>query len=262
MRFNNKMKKIHPTAIISTEAIIEDGVEIGPYSVIEGNVKIGENCIIGPHVQISGWTEIGKNCKIFKGAVIGSIPQDLKYKGEKTFLKIGDNNIIREFVTINPGTSKGEWTIIGNNNLLMAYSHIAHNCVLGNNIIISNVGTLAGHVKVDDYAIIGGVVGVHQFCKIGKHSIIGGCSKVTKDILPFIMADGHPAIPCGINTVGLKRRNFDKEKIELIESAYKIIFRSGFNIGEAVLKLEGINKCEEIKEIIEFIKASERGIAK
>ncbi len=256
------MKKIHSTAIISPEVIIGENVEIGPYTVIEGNVKIGNNCKIGPHVHICGYTEIGENCKIFKGAVVGSIPQDLKYKGEKTFLKIGNNNIIREFVTINPGTFEGEYTIIGNNNLLMAYSHIAHNCIVGNNVIIANSGTLAGHVVVDDYAIIGGIVGIHQFCKIGKHSIIGGCSKVTKDIIPFIMANGQPAKPYGLNKVGLKRRNFSKEKIELLEKVYKIIFRSGLNVSEAISELEKINNCEEVKEVINFIKNSERGIAR
>lgn len=256
------MEKIHPTAIISPEVIIGDGVEIGPYSVIEGNVKIGDNCKIGPHVHICGYTEIGENCRIFKGAVVGSIPQDLKYKGEKTFLKIGKNNIIREFVTINPGTAEGEYTIIGDNNLLMAYSHVAHNCIVGNNVIIANSGTLAGHVVIEDYVIIGGIVGIHQFCKIGKHSIVGGCSKVVKDIVPFVTAAGYPAVPHGLNKIGLKRRNFSKEKIELLENVYKIIFRSGLNVSDAITELEKINNCQEVSDVINFIKKSERGIAK
>jgi UDP-N-acetylglucosamine acyltransferase len=256
------MKKIHPTAVISPEVEIGEDVEIGPYAVIEGNVKIGDRCIIGPFVHIQGYTEIGENNRIFTGAVVGSIPQDLKYKGEITYLKIGKNNTIREFVTINPGTSKGEETIIGDNNLIMAYCHIAHNCVIKNNVIMANYAALAGHVVVEDYVIIGGLTGVHQFCKIGKHSIIGGASKVTMDILPYIMADGHPAKPYGINVVGLKRRNFSKDKIEILEKAYKIIFRSGLNTSEALEKLEEINNCKEIEDIIGFIKSSERGIAK
>ncbi|MFN4227441.1 MAG: acyl-ACP--UDP-N-acetylglucosamine O-acyltransferase [Candidatus Ratteibacteria bacterium] len=256
------MKKIHPTAIITKEVEIGEDVEIGPYAIIEGNVKIGNNCKIGPFVHIQGYTEIGENTKIFTGAVIGSIPQDLKYKGEITYLKIGKNNIIREFVTINPGTSKGEETKIGDNNLIMAYCHIAHNCVIQNNVIIANYAGLAGHVVVEDYAIIGGLSGVHQFCKIGKHSIIGGTSKVTMDILPYVVADGHPARPYGINVIGLKRRNFPKEKIEILENAYKIIFRSGLNTSEALRKLEQMNSCQEIQDIIEFIKSSERGIAR
>ncbi len=256
------MNKIHPTAIISSEVEIGENVEIGPYAIIEGKVKIGNNCKIGPFVHIQGYTEIGENTKIFTGAIIGSIPQDLKYKGDITYLKIGNNNIIREYVTINPGTSAGEETIIGDNNLIMAYAHVAHNCKIGNNVIIANSGTLAGHVEINDYAIIGGLVGIHQFCRIGKHSIIGGCSKVVMDIIPYIVADGHPARPYGINLIGLKRRNFSEEKIKILNDAYKIIFRSGLNTTQALKKLEEMNNCEEIRDIIEFIKSSQRGIAK
>jgi UDP-N-acetylglucosamine acyltransferase len=256
------MNKIHPTAIISPEVEIGNNVEIGPYAIIEGKIKIGDNCKIFPSVHIQGYTEIGENTKIFTGAIIGSIPQDLKYKGDITYLKIGKNNTIREYVTINPGTSAGEETIIGDNNLIMAYAHIAHNCKVGNNVIIANSGTLAGHVEIDDYAIIGGLVGIHQFCRIGKHSIIGGCSKVVMDIIPFIMADGHPARPYGLNIIGLKRRNFSEEKIKILNEAYKIIFKSGLNTSQALKKLEEMNDCEEVKEIIEFIKSSKRGIAK
>ena len=256
------MNKIHPTAIISPEVEIGDNVEIGPYAIIEGKIKIGDNCKIFPFAHIQGYTEIGENTKIFTGAIIGSIPQDLKYKGDITYLKIGKNNTIREYVTINPGTSAGEETIIGDNNLIMAYAHIAHNCKVGNNVIIANSGTLAGHVEIDDYAIIGGLVGIHQFCRIGKHSIIGGCSKVVMDIIPFIMADGHPARPYGLNIIGLKRRNFSEEKIKILNEAYKIIFKSGLNTSQALKKLEEMNDCEEVKDIIEFIKSSKRGIAK
>jgi len=256
------MNKIHPTAIISPKAEIDQNVEIGPYAVIEENVKIGSGTVIGPFVHILGYTEIGKNCRIFTGATVGSIPQDLKYKGEISYLKIGDENVIREYVTINPGTGEGESTIIGNKNLIMAYAHIAHNCKIGNNVIISNCGTLAGHVMIEDFAIIGGMVGIHQFCRVGSYAIVGGCSKITKDIIPFALADGHPARPYGLNIVGLKRRNFPKEKISLLDRAYKILFRSGLNISSAIKELEKMENCEEISHLNAFIKTSTRGIAK
>jgi len=253
---------MHPTAIISPEAELDEEVVVGPYTIIEGKVRIGRATVIGPHVHILGNTTIGENCRIFTGAVLGSIPQDLKYRGEETYLKIGDHNTIREFVTMNPGTSKGESTVIGNHNLFMANVHIAHNCTIGNHVIIANLGALAGHVVVEDYAIIGGVTGVHQFCRIGAHSITGGCSKITKDILPFIMADGHPALPCGINKIGLKRRNFPQEKINILEEVYRILFRSGLNISAGLKELEKLPPCEEIDQIIRFIRNSQRGIAK
>jgi len=253
---------IHPTALVSSKSHIDKDVEVGPYSIIEENVSIHKGCKIGPYVHIEGYTEIGAGCSIFTGAVIGSIPQDLKYKGGKTYLKIGENNTIREFVTMNPGTSEGDSTTIGNNNLIMAYTHVAHNCIIGDNVIIANAGTLAGHVTIEDFAIIGGLVGIHQFCRVGRHSIIGGCSKITKDIVPYVMADGHPAVPHGINKVGLKRRNFSAEKISLIEEAYKRLFRSELNISDALRDIEKMGESEEIAYLIEFIRFSERGIAR
>ncbi|MCM8768216.1 MAG: acyl-ACP--UDP-N-acetylglucosamine O-acyltransferase [Candidatus Omnitrophica bacterium] len=256
------MRKIHPTAIISSQAELDDEVEVGPFSVIEGPVKIGRGTKVGSHVHLLGYTTIGQYCRLFTGAVIGSIPQDLKYRGEETYLVVGDYNIIREYVTMNPGTAKGESTIVGSHNLFMANVHIAHNCVIGNQVIIANFGALAGHVVVEDYAIIGGLTGVHQFCRIGAHSITGGCSKITKDILPFVMADGHPAVPWGINKIGLKRRNFSPEKIDLLEKAYRILFRSGLNVSAAVEALGKFSESEEIRQIITFIRNSQRGIAR
>ncbi len=252
---------IHPTAVVSPKANIEENVEIGPYAVIEDNAIIRRDCKIGPHVHILGYTEIGAGCSIFTGAVVGSIPQDLKYRGGRTYLKIGENNVIREFATMNSGTSEGESTIVGSNNLLMAYVHVAHNCIIGNNVIIANAGTLAGHVVIEDFAIIGGLAGIHQFCRVGRHSIIGGCSKITKDIVPFVMADGHPASPSGINKVGLKRRKFSDEKIALIEDAYRKLFRSGLNVADALADIEKMEQSEEILHITEVIVQSERGIA-
>lgn len=256
------MPNIHPAAIISDKAKIADDVQIGPFSIVGDDVTIHKGCEIGSSVNIQGCTEIGAGCRIFTGAVIGSITQDLKYKGEKTFIRIGEANTIREYVTVNSGTSGGESTVIGNRNLLMAYVHIAHNCIIGNNVIIANAGTLAGHVIVEDFAIIGGLAGIHQFCRIGKHSIIGGCSKVTKDIIPFVMADGHPAIPFGVNKTGLKRRNFSSEQILQIETAYRYLFRSGLNVSEALSKIEGMGKNDEVLSLVEFIREAQRGIAK
>jgi len=253
---------IHPTALVSSKAHIDKNVEIGPYSVVEENVIIRKDCRIGTHVHILGYTELGAGCSVFTCAVVGSMPQDLKYRGEETYLKIGEKNTIREFVTINPGTSEGESTVVGNNNLLMAYVHIGHNCIIGNNCIIANAGTLAGHVTIEDLANVGGLVGIHQFCRVGRHSIVGGCSKIVKDILPFVTADGHPAVPRGINKIGMKRRNFSTERISVVEDAYRKLFRSGLNVSDAVTELDKMGKSEELSYIIEFIRKSERGIAR
>jgi len=256
--------KIHKTAVVHPNAQIGEGVEIGPYSIIGENVKIGKNNVIGPHVVIEGWTEIGDGNKIFQFASIGAISQDLKYHGEKAYLKIGSNNTIREYVTMNIGTEGGGGiTQVGDNNLFMVGSHIAHDCILGSNIIVANVGTLAGHITVGDGAIIGGVVAIHQFCKIGTMAIIGGCSKVVQDIPPFMMADGHPALVRGLNLIGLKRKGLDRKAIYRIKDAHKILFRSNLNTSQAVESLkEQFGEYEEIQTIIKFTEESSRGIAK
>lgn len=252
---------IHPSAVISKNSKIADDVEIGPYSVIEDNVEVGSGTKIGPFCTLTGYTIIGKNNHIFSNAVIGSIPQDLKYRGEKSGLIIGDNNIIREYVTINPGTGKNGKTIIGNNNLLMAYAHIAHDCIIGNNTIIANVGTLAGHVLVEDKAIIGGLAAVHQFVRIGRFAIVGGCSKVVQDIPPYSICDGHPAKVRSINTVGLKRAGFDAKKRDILRKAFKILFFSGHPLltGLEILRQDD-SLCEEVAYLIDFVKNSKRGI--
>ncbi|MDX9703551.1 MAG: acyl-ACP--UDP-N-acetylglucosamine O-acyltransferase [Candidatus Auribacterota bacterium] len=256
---------IHKTAIVHPKAKIAEGVEIGPYSVIGENVSIGKNTKIGPHVVIDGWTEIGEENRIFQFASIGAISQDLKYHGEEAYLKIGNRNTIREYVTMNIGTEGGGGvTKVGDNNLFMISSHIAHDCVLGNNIIIANVGTLAGHITIDDGAIVGGVVAIHQFCRIGKMAIIGGCSKVVQDIPPYMMADGHPAQVRGINLVGLRRKEFDKDSVSRIKDAHRILYRSNLNTSQAIdkMKEELGTDDPEIKTIIDFIALSERGISK
>jgi len=253
--------EIHPQAIVSPKARLSDGVKVGPGTVIADTVSIGEGTEIGAFCVIEGNTTIGKNCRIFTGAVIGSIPQDLKYKGEKSFLQIGDNNIIREYTTLNVGTGEAGKTIIGNNNLIMAYSHIAHDCCVGNDCIIANAGTLAGHVTIEDKAIIGGLVAIHQFSRVGKLSIIGGCSKVVQDIPPFSTCDGHPTKVYGLNIVGLRRAGVSSEQIANLRRAFKILFNAGLAMSHAI---ENVRKelpdTPEISYLIEFIRNSQRGI--
>jgi len=254
---------IHPTAIVEQGAELDSGVEIGPYSIIKGNVKIGANTVVRERVTVEGWTTLGKNNHIFAGAVVGSMTQDKKYKGEKSFLRIGENNHIREYVTINPGTGEGTETVIGNDNLFMAYSHIAHDCILHNNITLANVGTLAGHVIVEDRAIIGGLSAVHQFVRIGALSIVGGCSKVVQDIPPFMMLDGHPARAFGINSVGLDRAGYTKDDKMFLKRAFKIIFKSSLSLKSSIKRIEEeIEKTPAITTLLSFLHQSERGICK
>ena len=256
--------KIHPTAIISPDAKLDEGVEIGPYSIIGSDVKIGKNTVIGPHTVIDDYTHIGEGCRIFQFCSIGAPPQDLKFGGEKTRVVIGKFNTIREFVTIHRATSADIGvTIIGDHNLLMAYVHVAHNCKLGNRIVMANVATLAGHVHVEDYAIIGGLTAVHQFTVIGAHCIIGGASAVVKDIPPYTMASGNHAKLFGLNLVGLKRRNFSEKTIKAIKDTYRIIFRSNLLLDAALKKAqEEIENLQEVNHFIKFVKESKRGVCR
>lgn len=255
---------IHPTAIVSHEAHLEEGVKIGPYSIIEADVHIGRNTIIEPHVIIRAHTDIGDGCRIFQFCSIGEVPQDLKYNGEETRVIIGHHNTIREYVTIHQATSADIGvTVIGDHNLLMAYSHVAHNCKLGNHIVMANAANLAGHVHVEDFAIIGGLTGIHQFTRIGAHCIIGGASAVTKDIPPFVMASGNFAKLYGLNMIGLKRRGFKEEAISALKETYKIIFRSSLLLSVAVEKVkQEMSDFPEVRQFIEFIEHSERGICR
>jgi UDP-N-acetylglucosamine acyltransferase len=255
--------KIHPSAIISPKARLESGVTVGPFSIISDNVIIGADTKIGAHCVIEGNTTIGRNCEIFTGAVVGSRPQDLKFKGEKVFLEIGNNNIIREYCTLNPGTGEGSKTTIGNNNLLMAYSHIAHDCKVGNDCVLANNATLAGYVIIEDKAVIGGIVAIHQFVRVGMLAIIGGCSKVAQDIPPFSTCDGHPARIYGINLIGLRRKGISHDSIKQIDQAFKIFFNSGLSVKHALERVEKeLNKTEEIKYLVNFAKNSERGLTR
>ena len=254
--------KIHPTAIISKKAKLSNAVEVGPYSVITDNVTIGEGVKIGSHCLIDGNTTIGKGCEFFTGTVIGSQPQDLKYKGENSTLEIGDHNIVREYCTFNPGTGENGKTIVGNNNLFMAYSHVAHDCRLGNNCVLANNGTLAGHVTIEDMAVVGGLVAIHQFVTVGRLSIIGGCSKVVQDIPPFSTCDGHPAEVFGLNLVGLRRHNINRESIKRLTHAFKVLFNSGLLMKHAVEIIEKeMPPVSEVTYLVDFIKKSQRGIS-
>ncbi|MBE0478453.1 acyl-ACP--UDP-N-acetylglucosamine O-acyltransferase [Candidatus Aerophobetes bacterium] len=257
------MMNLHPTAIVSPTAVLGKGVEIGPYCIIGENVLIGDETKIGSNVSIQGWTKIGKRCQIFQGAVIGTQPQDVHYKGEKSFVEIGNDNIIREYVTIHRGTEKESATHIGNNNLLMAYCHIAHNCWVGNGVVIANMGALAGYVRVEDKVIIGGMVGVHQYVRIGAYAIVGGLSKVIKDIPPFTLADGNPVHLWNLNVVGLRRAGFSPATRNHLARAYKIIFRSGLNTSQALKKIENeLENIPEVEYLCNFIRTSKRGICK
>jgi len=254
---------IHPSAIVSPKAKLAAGVTVGPFSIIGDNVAIGADTKIGAHCVIEGNTTIGRGCEIFTGSVIGSRPQDLKFKGEKVFLEIGDNNIIREYCTLNPGTKEGAKTIIGDNNLLMAYSHVAHDCRVGSGCVLANNCTLAGHVTIEDSAVIGGIVAIHQFVRVGMLSIIGGCSKVVQDIPPFSTCDGHPARVYGLNLIGLRRKSISRESIKQLDQAFKIIFNSGLSLKHAVEKVEKeLEKSQEITYLVNFAKSSERGLTR
>jgi UDP-N-acetylglucosamine acyltransferase len=255
---------IHPTAIVSPEANLEEGVEIGPYTIIGPDVNIGKNTVIGPHVVIDAHTDIGEGCRIFQFASIGAIPQDLKFKGENTRVIIGNYNTIREFATIHQATSADIGiTVIGDRNLLMAYTHVAHNCKLGNHIIMGNAANLAGHIHIEDHAIISGMTGIHQFTRIGAHCFIGGASAVSKDIPPFVLASGNYAKLYGLNIIGLKRRGFKEETIRALKESYRIIFRSSLLLRVAIEKVKNeVEDLPEIQQLITFIQKSERGICR
>lgn len=254
--------QIDPRALVSPSAQLDENVKIGPYAVIGENVKIGSLTIIDSFAQVLGHTEVGRACHIFPYAVVGNIPQDLKYKGERSFLIIGNNNRIREFVTINPGTNKDTKTIIGDNNLIMAYSHIAHDCLIGNDNILANGTTLAGYVEIGNKVVVGGLVAIHQFCRLGDLAIVGGCSKVVQDIPPYSMCDGHPASVCALNLVGLKRANFSSSTIKNLRSAFKILFFEHHSFDKAKeLVQKNLPSLKELDYLLDFISSSKRGIS-
>jgi UDP-N-acetylglucosamine acyltransferase len=257
------MTQIHSTAVVHPKAQIGDACEIGPYCVIGEHVVLGPACRLHSHVVIDGHTVLGRENEIFPFASIGLKSQDLKWKGGLTRTQIGDRNTFREYVTINSATGDGETTMVGSDNHILAYSHLAHNVNVGNHVIMSNVGTLAGHVTVGDHAVIGGLVAIHQFTRIGKMSMIGGCSKVVQDVPPFMLADGNPAQTRTINKVGLERRGVSEEAQTALKQAYKILFREGLTISNALAKIEKeLPPLPEIEYLVTFARTSERGLSK
>jgi len=255
---------VHPTAIVASGARLHPTVQVGPFTVIGSNVEIGENTVVGANCNIDGYTTIGANNVIHPSVVIGAPPQDLKFKGERTFVKIGNGNHFREFSTVHLAEGEGNSTVIGDNNLFMAYVHIAHNCHVGSNIIMSNCATLAGHVEVGDRAVLGGFTGIHQFCKVGCMVMIGGMSKIVKDVPPFIKIDGNPARVVGLNAVGLRRNDVSKESIANIRQLYKVFFRSEMNVSQVMQQWESLVAADDemIQKFRAFVEKSKRGVYK
>lgn len=255
---------IHPTAIVDPKAEIDENVEIGPFTIIKPHVSIASGTRIGSHVSIDSYVDIGPNCQIFQYASIGAVPQAVKFKGEVTYLKIGQNSIIREFATLNRGTEFGGGvTRIGEDNFLMAYTHVAHDCITGRGVIMANNATLAGHITIGDYVTIGGLVAIHQFARIGDYAYIGGKAAVVKDIPPYLIAAGDRASLYGLNKVGLKRHQFSDNSVDQLKRAYRIIFRIGLTVNEAVERvLAEVENTPEVLKLVNFIKDTQRGITR
>ena len=256
---------IHPTALVSPLARLGNEVRIGPFCVIGPHVELGDGCILHSHVVLEGHAKIGRHNEFFPFAAVGGKSQDLKYQGEPTYLEIGDHNVFRENCTVHRGTHDHTPTRIGSHNLLLCYSHVAHDCQLGNHIILSNSVGLAGHIVVEDHAIVSGMAAAHQFCRIGRHSIIGGCSKVVQDVPPFMIVDGNPAETRGINLVGLQRRGFAEEDIRAIKAAYKKLFlKKDANLAQSLSSLKATHSGDNphVTHLIHFIENSQRGITR
>lgn len=262
----SKSGSIHPTAVVSPEAQLEPGVRVGPFCVVGEEVKIGAGTVLGPYCWLEGPTVLGKENHVFGQACLGIDPQDLKYRGERSTLEIGDGNRIREFVTVHRGTETGSGkTVVGDGNLLMTGVHVAHDCLVGNQTILANSATLAGHVEVGDFATVGAFCGVHQFCRVGAHAFIGGYSVLTRDALPFIKTVGSrgEAATFGVNVIGLQRRGFSEERILALKRAYRILLQRETRIKEAIeAVLREVEVTEDVLELIRFIQSAERGFAR
>ena len=253
--------RIHPTAIVDPGAEIGERVEIGAFAIVGEDCTIGDDCVIAPRATLERNVTLGRGVKVGIGSVVGGAPQDLKYGGEETTVEIGDGTVIREYVTINRGTAHSFKTVVGRNCLIMSYVHLGHDCRLGDSVILSNVVQLAGHVTIEDKAILSGLSAVHQFVRIGRHSFIGGCSRVSKDIPPFLKAVGNPVKLYGLNTVGLQRSGMDEETIRELKRAYRLFFRSDLNVSQAIERAQSeLEVFPEVKELIRFVEASERGV--
>ena len=255
---------IDSRAIVSPKARVAAGVEVGPYTIVGDDVEIGEGTWVGPHAVINGPTTIGRECRIHQFASIGDAPQDKKYRGEPTRLEVGDRNVFREFCTINRGTVGGHGvTRIGDDNLFMAYAHVAHDCVVGNKCVMANYSVLAGHVEIGDWVILAGYAGIHQFCKVGAHAFLGNNAAVTRDVPPFLLVSGSPAEPKGINSEGLKRRDFTPEQIANIKGAYRVLYRSGLKLAEATEKLQELAQTQpEVQPFVDFLPRVTRSIVR
>lgn len=255
------MTSIHPTALVDKKARLGDNVSVGAFSIVEADVEIDDNSQIASHVLVAEGARIGKNCKIHKGAVVATWPQDLKFAGEPSIFIIGDNTIIREFCTLNRGTSALGKSQIGSDCLLMAYVHVAHDCIIGDHAILANGVQLGGHVEIGEWAIIGGMTPVHQFCKVGQHCMIGGAYRAVQDVPPYIMATGEPLRYAGLNSIGLKRRGFSSETLSVLKKTYRLLFRSKLNLTQALERIENeLEPIPEVKNVIDFIRSSERGL--
>jgi UDP-N-acetylglucosamine acyltransferase len=255
--------EIHPTAMVDPGAEIGTGTVVGPYCIIGADVVLGANCWLQHHVTLSGPMRAGTGNKLYAYCSIGQQTQDLKYQGEPTYLEIGDENTFREFVTVNRSTSSDGKTRIGSRGNFLAYSHIGHDCTVGDDVVFSNNGTLAGHVQVGHHAVMGGLTAVHQFCRIGRFAITGGCSKIVQDVPPFMIADGNPAQIRGINLVGLERKQFPAESVKLIKEAFRLIYRAKLNTRQAIEAIrKELPETAEIRELVTFIEASDRGITR
>ncbi|VVM04705.1 acyl-ACP--UDP-N-acetylglucosamine O-acyltransferase [Methylacidimicrobium tartarophylax] len=254
---------VHPTAILEPGALLGDGVEIGPYAFVGSEVRLGEGCVLHHHASVVGKTEAGIANEFFPFASIGQKSQDLKYRGEPTFLSIGSGNRFREFVTVNRATGAGGRTVIGSDNLFLAYAHVAHDCTVGSGCIFSNNATLAGHVRVGDYVTIGGLTAVHQHCRLGEHAMLGGCTKVVQDVPPFCLVDGNPARLRALNLIGLKRRGFSEEVLQGLRCAFRLLFEEGKNLSQGIEAVEASGKSTpEITTLLEFLRSSERGVTR
>jgi UDP-N-acetylglucosamine acyltransferase len=254
---------LHPTAIVHPGAEIGKEVEVGPYCVIGEHVSIGARTVLQAHVIVNGWTEIGEDCLLYPFSTLGAASQDRKYSGERAFTRIGDRTTLREYVSIQRATGRDEITAVGSDCLLLAYVHIAHNCVLGNGVTMSNLAQLAGHVEVGDYVTIGGATGVHQFTRIGRHAMIGGMSKCTKDVPPFFLVAGNPCEPYGLNSVGLRRAAFSAQERNEIKRFYKLLYNPNLNVSQAIEAMKAQVTTEPGREIVAFLEApSQRGVLK
>ena len=253
--------RVHPSAIVDSDVELGAGVEVGPWSIIGPNVQVGDGTRIGAHVLVAKDTTVGADCQLHQGAVLGTDPQDLKYRGEDTVLVVGDRTVIREYATLNRGTANLERTVVGDDCLLMAYSHIAHDCQIGNNVVISNAVNMGGHVFIEDWAIVGGLTAIHQFVRIGAHAFVGGASRTSQDVPPYTRAAGSPCKLYGLNSVGLDRRGFSSEVRQALKNAYRTVFQSSIPLSQALEEAEAeAADFPEVRHFLSFVRTSERGV--